>query len=240
MEEATAVSRQNMVDALRALVADVGPPGRAYETRVRRGQGFDVNQYFLVLTHLSMEPGYVLDYAYHSNLVPHIYARKSHEPQYPSLDVIRQDKGKRSDTERLLAYDHGAFDCHYHIRVDDTEDAFFQLVLLVIMGAQFALFWHALYNDMAIVCTHAGLEAELAKGNGLGNPIPPYVLEQASRLDLAPTVEMGGDEVLVRVAQFSKWGGLFRKTYRVQRVFPHKFLDMRGQSLVEYDCGTRF
>jgi hypothetical protein len=229
-----------MVDALRALVADVGPPGRAYETRVRLGQGFDVNQYFSVLTHLSMEPGYVLDYAYHSGLEPHIYARKSHEPQYPSLDVIRQPKGKRSDTEHWLAYMHGAFDYHHHIRVDDTEDAFFQLVLLVIMGAQFALFWHALYNDTAIVCTQAGLEAELAKGNGLGNPIPSYVLEQARELDLAPAVEMGGDEVLVRVAQFSKWGGLLRKAYRVQRAFPHKFLGMRGQSLVEYDCGTRF
>jgi hypothetical protein len=240
MDDPIAVTRQRMVDALRALVADVGPAGQAYEERLSRGQGFDVNRYFSVLPHLSMEPGYVLGYAYHSNLVPHIYARKWDEPQCLSLDEIRRGRGERSDTEHLLAYAHGAFDYHYHILVDDAEDGFFQLVLLVVMGAQFALFWHALYNDTAIVCTHAGLEAELARGNGLGNPIPSYVLDQATGLDLAPTVEMGDDEVLVRVAQFTKWGGLSRKTYRIQREFPHKFLAMRGQMLVEYDCGTRW
>ena len=56
MDGPIAVSRQKMVDALRALVADLGPAGRVYAERVSLGQGFDVNQYFSVLSHLSMEP----------------------------------------------------------------------------------------------------------------------------------------------------------------------------------------
>jgi hypothetical protein len=240
MDDPIAISRQGMVDALSTLAACAVAGGAAKVERVRRGQGFDVNRYFSVLTHLSMEPGYVLDYAYHTNVVPHIYARKIDEPRCLSLSQVRERKDKRSIMEHLLAYDHGAFDFHDHVQVDDTEDGFFQLVLLVVMGGQFYLVWHAHYNDTTIVCTQAGLEALLAGGNGLGNPNQPYVLEQARGFDLAPEVEMGAGQVLVRVAQFTKWGGLSRRTYQLQRAFPHKFLDGRSKTLVKYDCGIRF
>mgnify|MGYP001818240246 CR=1 FL=1 len=149
-----------------------------------------------------------MDYAFHPNVVPHIYARKWGEPRCLDLSQTRDRKGERSLTEHLLAGAHGAFDYHYHIQVDDTEDGFFQLVLLVVMGGQFYLFWHALYNDTTIVCTQAALEALFAEWNDRLFSIPSRVLEQARGFDLAPAVEMGADRVLVRVVQFTKWGGL--------------------------------
>ena len=171
--------------------------------------------------------------------MPHIYARKLGEPRCLDLSQARDREGERSLPKHLLACVHGAFDYHYHIQVDDTEDGFFQLVLLVVMGGQFYLFWHALYNDTTIVCTQAALEALLAEWNDRRYPIPSHVLEQARGFDSLPRWKWGSTGSC-RVVQFTKWGGLRRRTYHLRRAFPHEFLDVRGQTLVAFDCGVTF
>ena len=56
------------------------------ENPVKTGSEFDVMDYFSVLDHLSMQPGYVLDYVYHYDGMggyPVLYARPSGQ-KWPS------------------------------------------------------------------------------------------------------------------------------------------------------------
>ncbi len=81
-----AIEMQRTVDAMAALTRGLKFPVHFQsEDAARTGDEFDVNQYFTVLQHLSMEPGYVLDYVYHMDFMggfPILYARQADEPVY--------------------------------------------------------------------------------------------------------------------------------------------------------------
>lgn len=115
-----------------------------YEDRLNAGKkpgDFDPNRFFFVLKHLSMEPGFVLDYVY-----AYDYAGG-----YPLLYALRsgaQPIGSSVSPEEARP----APDPFLHVRTDGTPEGFFELTVLRIMGEQFYLFWHANYNDLVPLC----------------------------------------------------------------------------------------
>jgi hypothetical protein len=230
-------SRQRVVDAMRALVGDMHCATEAEEEEISRGGGFDPNVYFAALDRLSLEPGYRLHYAYCANEVPSVYARREGMLRFLQWREVTLNLDEFTAAEHCLAFSHGNYGYTRHIQIADSEDGFFQFVVLLVMGGQFHLFWHALCHDETIVCTLQALRAVLRQPDDLGNPLPASLADQARHIDLAPVVKMGCDAVLVRVAEFSKWGGLLRRSYKIQRQFPHRILDMSTRELVPFDCG---
>lgn len=239
-KDAIAASRQQVVDAMRALVGDMRFATAADVEKVVRGEGFDPNVYLIALDHLSLELGYRLDYAYRANAVPLIYARKVGMTRLLGWREVIDRPYDITRAERGLAFEYG--DCGYtrHIHVADDEDGFFQLVVLLVLGGQFHLFWHACYHDETIVCHLEALKAVLREPDDLGHPLPAFLADQARHIDLAPVVKMGSNSVLVRVAEFTQWGGLRRQSYTIERQFPHRILDISTQELVPFDCGIMF
>ena len=70
-------------------------------TIVRTDGDFDVNAYFGVLTHLSVEPGWVIDYLYQADGMggrPFIYARPADRAPYASFDEYAATAGGNADT----------------------------------------------------------------------------------------------------------------------------------------------
>ncbi len=189
-----AIEAQRTVDAMVALKRDLEFPEHFREgDAARTGDEFDVNQYFTVLQHLSMEPGYVLDYVYHLDALgglPILYARRAEEPAY------------RTESEYNEASERGAAGFYLdHVQVDGTPEGFFQFVVLRIVGGQ--LYWHASYNDAQIICTRDALEALLSQPTMFGRELPASVQRAARQLDVAPVVEMGEEQVVVRVVVFT-------------------------------------
>src|SRR5919109_3977875 len=129
------------------IVAGVGElqagsvPDHLMETGIKRGDEFDVNQYFNVLPHLSMREGYALDYVYQNDSLggfPLVYARPTDLAPYTSIADV---------PETMQASDFRDF-----LEIEDVEQGYFEYVVLDIMARQFYLFWHANYNDTEIVC----------------------------------------------------------------------------------------
>jgi len=236
-KEAIAASRQRVVDALRALVGDMRVAKKSDEEKIARGEGFDPNVYFTALDRLSLEPGYRLDYTYSANEVPSMYARRVGPTRSSTWFETFTSPDEITSAEGMLALDHGNYGYTRHIHVTDDEDGFFQFVVLLEMGGQFHLYWHALYHDETIVCTLDALRAVLREPDDLGKPLPTSLADRARHIDLAPVTTMGPDSVLVQVAEFSKWGGLSRRSYKIQRRFPHRILDMSTEELVPFHCG---
>lgn len=199
------------------------------ENATRTGEEFDVNEYFTVLDRLSMEPGYVLDYVYCFNGRdghPRLYARPEDQPRLLTC----------SDYDGSMNY----LDYLGHVQTDDTEEGFFQFIVLKVKGGQFYLYWHAYYNDDSIICDRDQIELIISLDGGFREPFSRKQKRKARAIDPAPVVELGDETVTVRIVTFSDWGGFLQETYEVSRSFPHTIHSSDYEVLVEYDCGVNY
>ena len=242
-DDPVATARQATVDAIRLLPSGYTVPKVDYNTldSARLEGWFDVNKYFSVLTHLSMQPGYTLDYIYHNiggeDAHPFLYARKIDSKPYSTLGELAETY---PDATNWYESDH-TYDYLARVQTDDTEESFFQYVTLRIMGGQFYLWWHANYSDHINICDQTRLEALFADTGSLNDQkLPPEVRNAARRLDLAPRVEINQDTVNVRVVIFTKWGGFIEETYTITHKFPHIIEDIKTKILVPWQINLTF
>jgi len=219
------------VAGLRGLTAGLEiPENLLTETALENGSEFDPNAYFDVLTHLSMEPGYTLDFVYTYDWMggyPTLLARPAGDPPYLQW----------ADAPAAAEY------YMDHIVVDGTPEGFLQLALLDMLGQQFYLWWHANYNDWQVICSQADVRATVhaLAGSDFGLPMPLADRVRAWLLsEVEPTVEIGDQTVEVRLVTFSQWGGFYEFRFKVQKEFPHTILNVEQEQLVPYDCGVMF
>lgn len=234
---------QNLVGTVAAIQPSSTPEHFAKGATIRQEGDFDVNAYFEILTHLTVEPGYVLDYVYDYTGMggrPVIYARPADRPAFASYEEYAT--ALESTEAGSQSVDHSN-DYLLHVRVDDTAEGYFELAMLRIMGDQFYLMWHAGYNDTTIVCDKESLEKAFSAvgASFTGVTVPGNVRKQAAKVDLRPTARLLDDgTATVRFITFSKWAGLVEIRYMVSRDFPHAEIAWDSRTLVEYDCGVMF
>ena len=220
------------VDAMSALAGGLEIPDNFQsETPVKTGGEFDVTQYFMVLDHLSMQPGYILDYVYHYDGMggfPILYVRPAGQSPYTNEAALSAG----GNTTEYLDY----------VQTDDTPESYFQYVLLATMGNQFYLYWHANYSDSQVVCSKVDVSDIVATLNGdFGYRISlPSRLRAALLTNLAPTVKINEQTVEVRIVTFTQWGGFYAETYTISRAMPHTIQDVLQKNLVPYECGVLF
>lgn len=222
---------QQVADDLRDLQHGLERPEHLIAAEpVLDGSEFDVERYFDVLTHIDVEPGFVLDYVY----------RTSPDRGFPVLYT------RRSDAERYLTYaqfeagtgrDAGQGDLAFMEQVyvvDGTPQGFFEYVVLETVGGQFYLFWHAQEEDDRIIATEERLDEALAS---VATEMDAEELARARTVDPTPVVILDDDVATVEVVKFTRRGGLYRVTYTIERVFPQRILDRSAESLGYCDCG---
>ena len=189
------------------------------------GERFDANGYFTVLTHLTLEDGYVLDYVYFApgggDGAPYLYARREGEPAFANYSAYQKA---------------GVDDYLSHIQVDGTAEGYYELALLSVMGGQFYLSQVFTYNDWIVVSSRERLEEIIKLINEEYTPLTEEQVEAALQLDVTPRVKIGGGKVRVGILVFTKWGGFYERIYTIDRDFPHQMIDKEIE-LVPYNCG---
>lgn len=211
---------------------------------------WNANTYFDVLTHLSMEDGYVLDYVYAfdgSAGSPELYARpeeavpfKTFDEYGKALNTYTRPENDISTVWFVMGEETGLFG--NKIKIDDTKEGYYEYTVLQLLGEQFYLFWHSNYNDTRIICDAGELEGLLESigDSGFGEPVDEDFKEQARKIDLQPTVDIGTDTVTVSLVVFSKWGGFTRLSYFMDRNYPRMVTGIESKNLLEYQCGVVF
>lgn len=221
----------DVVSAVRGLQPG-GAPQALLETGVKQGDEFDVNDYFNVLSHISMQDGYSLDYVYQVDglgAFPILYALPEGQEPYASMSDVP------ADTKFVDYAD--------HLNIEDVEQGYFEFVAMRIMAGQFYLDWHANYNDTDIVCDRGDVRDIISSVNAgdFGMKFDLSQQTQARALkNVEPRVTLNGDTAVVQVVTFTKWGGFYRLTYTISRAFPHTLIDVKDENLVSYDCGVMF
>ena len=224
----------NCADIVNAVsgIQSVDMPQHLIDTGIKRGDEFDANGYFTVLNHISMQDGYLLDYVYISESLggsPLLYARPESQAPYASMEDVPENT-------QLL-------DFHEYLKIEDVEQGYFEYVVLNTMASQFYLDWHALYNDMEIVCNSDEVNAiisDISDGSfGIALDLAGQVKARAMQ-NIEPSVQLTGDTAIVEVIVFTKWGGFYHQTYTIGRSFPHTIIDIKSENIVPYDCGIAF
>jgi hypothetical protein len=226
---ASEYSWQSTMSAMASLQSGEVPDHLLAEDAVRTGDEFDVNEYFTVLTHLSMEPGYVLDYVYcyYDSFAggPAVYARPVDTPPY------------RTCSE----YEQSAEDTYLnHVQIDGTEEGFFEFVLLDIKGEQFYLWWHAAYSDTEMIVDRTSLESALSETESFCGELPETMGREAQRLTLDPMIENRMLFMSVKFIAFSKFGGFMQASYSISKNFPHEIYSRSTEVLIPYRCPVVF
>jgi hypothetical protein len=230
--EGTAISDcNNLVGGMDSLHTG-SIPDYLLETGRKQGGEFDVNEYFNVLTHLSMQEGYTLDYIYpvaDLGASPILYVRPADQAPYLSMEDVPEN------TELP--------DFHDYVKVEDIEQGYFEYVVMDILAGQFYLYWHSNYNDTQIVCSRAEVNDIISMVNagdfGYKMDFAQQAKAQAIR-NIEPSVQLTDDSAVVQVITFTKWGGFYRLTYTISRSFPHAIIDVKDDNLVPYNCGVMF
>lgn len=246
---------QQVVDAFVNLTAHLPIPEHfGAGVSKRMGHEFDVMEYFTILTHLSMQEGYVLDYVYWSCAAkgePVLYARKMTEKRYETFHEYELARGKFigsreayrafeslhiDETELDFVKEFTAYSNTFleKVHIDETEQGYFEFVVLKLLGSQFYLWWHANYYDDVIICTKSALNQVFAKN------FPENVKKAAREIDVRPRIHMTQREVTVEVVVFTKWGGFYRESFLITREFPHQIHMREPENLVSFWSGVVF
>lgn len=216
----------------------------------------DPQKLLALLPRLSMQSGYCLDFvAKHGGHAFHpvFYARRIEAKSFDSFDSITNSHtGKVVESKyefrwalhnkRVLPVYSGMF-CEEMILADGSEEGFFQLTVLWLLGDQFLKRWHDYYHDDLIICAKAGLDGLFADVDSGRDPhwrIESGIRQKAYALDLKPSVQMDKKKATVEVVVFTKWGGFSRRSFVFQRTAPHRLLDGVSKELVRYDCGWKY
>jgi hypothetical protein len=207
-------------------------------------EGFNPQLYFQVLTHLRTKSGYRLDYfLFGDDLggLPLVYSRKTTDRRLENYDEFLSQFGEQKTTERSYSGLNHADEYLKIVQTDGSDESYFEYVTLAMLGGQFRLYWHGLYNDYKIMCQTSDVEDIRADLQDLfEEDLPENIISRAKEIDYTPIVKRDGDKVILRYVSFTKWGGLFEEIYTIDANDPYHIIDYSYVPLIDYDCGVAF
>lgn len=200
----------------------------APKTRDALQINFKTADYFSILKNISLEETWQLGFVYcrdDGGAAPILIAYRSEEEQKTLGDKITKDY--RSSKI------YGNEEYWPHVKVNGTEDGFFEYVVLSILGSQFSLNSRANYNDIEIVCTKPAIQAIVK----VTKPDERFI-KQAQFVDPTPSVTLDEKQAIVRIVIFTKWGGFIERKYHISLQFPHKIKKIKAKTLAKFNCGV--
>jgi hypothetical protein len=215
----------------------------------KQGNEFDVNKIFSVLTHLSMQEGYVLDYVYLSDGSqggPILYSRPLNLTPFATYEEYREATHSypRPDNDFSMIWlveGAGTNAFGNKIKVDGTAEGYYEYALLQGLANQFYLLGNARVNDRSVIADSSELESVLTGIENSGNwtKIDNTFKKNARKIELKPVIQIGETNVLVQVVLFTKWGGFLRLSTLMSRDYPHTVISTSLETILLYDCGIK-
>jgi len=238
---------QGIADKIKTVQPVDIPGSLAQDGSPKTGDEFNVNDYFPVLTHLSMNSGYVLDYLYFISgdvATPLLYTRYKDQPPYTLYQEYFSDGTSITRPENDVTLIWISRDKNQEVKygsqiaINKSPEGYYEYTVLQLLGGQFYLFYKANQYDVRIVCQSDKVEQILGEIDGSDmTPIDETFKTAARALDLQPVVEIGEDSVTVSLVIFTKWGGFSRVHYTIGGDYPNSITKYENTNLLAYDCG---
>jgi hypothetical protein len=238
---------QSIADQIKAIQPVDIPGTLAQEGGLKTDNEFDVNDYFPIFTHLSINKGYVLDYLYivsGPGGAPMLYTRQVEVAPYLGYEEFLQDTTNVTlpENDVTLVYmsksKNNEVNYGNQISIDNSPESYYEYSVLQLLGGQFYLFYKATQYDIRVVCQPDKVEQILGEIDGSDmTPINEDFKAAARALDLQPVVEIGVDTATVSLVIFTKWGGFSRVYFTISHDYPHIINKYVNENILAYNCG---
>ncbi len=196
---------------------------------------FDLKTYMQMFDKLKLEPGLQYDYWFMDNVLdgkPYIYV---HEPSFNLNDHYEQladENGIYNKQERFKSILRAKFEfvskpenkASNHVIPEDSKEGYVQYLFFKELGEQFALMWHAIYNEKSIMLSVDRQSINSLQGiehlNEQGNP-SKIIIDLHSR---TCTITWYEEEPC---------HGTFLRTYTISRKAPYLIRKVRERQVKE-------
>ena len=199
------------LDSLKTLMQGLPLPEHFNQPNPRRqGNEFDPMRYFTVFRHLSMLPGERIDYVYlflGGGGRPLLYTRPADAAPLADAAAFEARFGKQSPP--ILD----------PIRTDGSPQGWFELATFHLVAPHFYLRWHEGARFQMVACDAAEVMPFVWE-----REIPAAIAALQAR-DLAPSIEMQGDEVIVELTVVRPQGVTSRVRLRINTKAPHRVIE---------------
>jgi hypothetical protein len=201
---------------------------------VRQPGDFDPNTYFNIFTHLHMLEGYSLDYIFNGDGYMagyvRLYARPIGDPQLSNIGDYMEYTGITDIAQAEEEINQLSGNYLDYVVGDDTPEAFFQYVLLMLQGSRFYYTGSCWTGHPSYLCDRYDV-ASLTRYMLI---FTQETYDEIEALDTAPSVIMGPDVVQVRIVAYSSYG-ITESIYWLSRSFPYHVLDYRETQLINFN-----
>ena len=194
---------------------------------------FDIQKYIKSFDKLSVENGWILDYYYFYNGdagKPVFFVRRLLDNRDSLLKTFEHnDIYKYCDSNKVID----------HLKVNDKDNGYYQLLIFDIIGEDFAKFWHSNYGNIDIICSKRALY-KLANRNDDFHRFDSETRKKIKGIDYITSIKDYNDSITYRLLIFNSWNGLSENIFSINKKFPHKIRMISDSILVNYNCGILF
>jgi len=239
----TAAWCKKTVNSFKTLQPAVVPDNLA-DTGAKMGGEFDVNEYFKLLTHISMDSGYVLDYVYITdtkNGGPILYVRPADKIPFYTYDEYKTATHETPRQEKdlsLIWLVQGTDDTKWgnKIKIDGTSQGYFEYAVLQTLSNEFYLLGGATTINKTIFCEKADLESIWAEIEAAGmGPVDASIKEQAQVIDFTPVVTFHPGLVQVSFVFFHKYTGFESYSCYISKEYPYFITNVIETPLLDFN-----
>lgn len=187
---------------------------------------FDIHTYLSLFDRIEVESGYRINAYFFDNFLdgnPYLYALKENGKI--------ADKNKKALYKALNKPDLRAKN---HVKPNDSEIGFLQYLFFSEMGEQFALKWHANYNEKRIICSTDMINRFIKEHtNNEMFLVDSISLEKLKPCHPESTVKFNDNYCEITWIENRTHSGLFKCTYHIDRKAPFKITRINEDKLLE-------
>lgn len=190
---------------------------------------FDVNKYIKTFDHLTVKKGWTLDCYYYVDKIgrsPIVYVRELSNNKDSLLKTFK-NRGVFQYCDSIVL--------RKYVMPDDSNKGFFQLLVLELLGSNFAESSHSLYDHVDIINSKKSL-------NRLTNVMDfnQSIKDMIKRIDCTISSKEYNDSITYRWVVFTTWGGFYEDVFSIDKRNIHNYRRIKRTHLVKYDCGILF
>lgn len=143
--------------------------------------------------------------------------------------VYRDSNSRKRNKNTFIPPDDRASD---NLIPEDSKIGFLHYLFFSEMGEQFALYWHARYNEKYVICCKEDL-ADIQSRQGFY--VDYMMIRDLRNIELYPIIEKSTDCYLISWIEIRTHNGIYKCTYEIERSSPYEINMIYEKQLVEIE-----
>jgi len=148
--------------------------------------------------------------------------------------IVDEEYYSRFTTDKLYKFLNDSINraCN-HIQPEETEEGYLQYLFFHVMGEQFALKWHALYEEKSIISSTEQVKQFVKdyRGNKMFETSNKE-LRKMLKVNPIPAILFDSENCIITWYEIETHNGIYERTYKISRFAPYRVRQIKEKELV--------